>query len=180
MVRRAEPPGQARLPDGAAGGILESTVTAGSDPGGAAATDPAAVVSAPDGGRFTASVAPGDARVEMRRLSSSGEEIWTLDLPADDANAVALLHADDRVYAALYTNGATGSRVVALDAETGERLWERRAERATAAGHSKYSNVISLSSRPGVVVVSGRESAGEFREELDAATGRPISHEVRS
>jgi outer membrane protein assembly factor BamB len=128
---------------------------------------------------LTASVAAGDERVEVRRLSSSGEEIWTCDLPAEGANAVALLHADDRVYAALYTNGATGSRVVALDAEKGERLWERRAERA-AAGHSKYSNVVSLSSRPGVVVVSGRESAGEFREELDAATGRPISHEARS
>lgn len=141
---------------------------------------PAAVVPAPDGGVFTAAVAAGGHRVDVRRMSSTGAEVWARGLPTEAENVVALHHGEDRVYAALYADGATGSRVVALDADTGEPLWERRPEGVGAVGHSKYSNSVELSSRPGVVVVSGRESAGEFREELDAATGRPVSHEMRS
>src|SRR5262245_39840291 len=151
----------------------------GPDRGGAAAAHRAAAVPAADGGRFTGTVAEGGGRVDVRRVSPSGVEVWARGVSTEAENAVTPMHAEGRVYAALYTDGATGSRVLALDADTGELLWERRAQGAGAIGHSKYANVVELAAKPGIVVVSGRESAGEFREELDAATGRSVGSGAR-
>src|SRR5262245_55494137 len=66
----------------------------------------------------------GAETVEIKKVRSSGNTLWFQPIPAGRANsAVLLLHAG-KLYAALYSDIATGCRVLALDAASGALLWE--------------------------------------------------------
>jgi outer membrane protein assembly factor BamB len=138
----------------------------------------AVVLAAGDGGRFEAALAPDRHAVVLRRVSPSGEEAWRRALDTGMENAVALAHAGGHLYGALYVTAASGSRVVALDDATGEILWDRRPTGLGSVLHSKYANQVTLRAAPDAVHVLGLESAGGYREALDPATGRTLSHEV--
>jgi hypothetical protein len=82
----------------------------------------------------------------------------------------------DRLYYADYTQDGTGGAIVAVDLATGKRLWR---ESLTALGpieHSKYFNRMNLAADDSSVRITGNESAGQYIEVKDAATGRTIAN----
>src|SRR5262245_33865826 len=127
-------------------------------------------------GRFVFARGPDAGTVELRRLDPAGRTVWREVFGPSAADSAALLLDDGRLYAALYSELATGGQVVALDADRGNRRW---ATPLTALGplhHSKYRNQIQLRLLPGGLAVFGDEADGRYIELLDPASGRRLAH----
>ena len=91
------------------------------------------------------------------------------------------------LYFAHFQTSSQGCVVTAHDLETGKKLWETKLNAIPRAGHSGYSNEVtmSMSSRSGgdnkgegVVYVVGRESFGDYMEVLDLETGKVLAHKI--
>ncbi len=130
-----------------------------------------------DGGQLEARTRPDRRQILLRRLHADGTQAWCLAIPGDE-DAVALARGRERLYTAVYPSGSAGCRVVAVAEADGALLWERQIQGPLPSLHSKYANRIEITATDDEVVVTGRESAGVYREVLDAATGNTRSRRV--
>jgi len=145
-------------------------------PGGRGA---GAMLQAEDGDRFVfARVAEGDT-VELQRLRSTGDPVWTRRLPALRANSVMFLHRAGKLYTALYSDTSTGCRIFAQDAASGDVLWETQLKGLGPLHHSKYSNLVQMRFVDGRLAVFGNESGGKYVEVLDLDTGQSLPQRTR-
>ncbi|MEK9141332.1 MAG: hypothetical protein AAB308_09790 [Nitrospirota bacterium] len=134
------------------------------------------VLQVEDGSRFVfARIADGEM-VELQQLRSTATPVWTRRIPAVRANAAVLLHRAGKLYAALYSNIATGCRILALDAASGDVLWDTPLKGLGPLHHSKYSNLVQLRLINNWLVVFGNESGGKYIEVLDLTRGQLLSN----
>ena len=103
---------------------------------------------------------------------------WVFPIPAGTADAAALAKRAGRLYAALYRTSVSGCRVLALDADTGRRIWEVALQGVGPIHHSKYRNRVQLTFIQDRLVAFGDESAGRYVEVLDPGDGRLLSSRV--
>jgi WD40 repeat protein len=90
------------------------------------------------------------------------------------------------LYFARFPTGAHGCKVTAHDLTNGKQLWETRLRAIDVRSHSAYSNRVALAldgvgdlkNGPDVVVVTGRESFGDYMEVLDCKTGTALAHKI--
>jgi outer membrane protein assembly factor BamB len=136
------------------------------------------VVQAEDGSRFVfARIADGEM-VELQRLRSTATPVWTQRIATLRANAAVLLYHDGKLYAALYSNIATGCRILALDATSGDVLWDTPLKGLGPLHHSKYSNLVQMRFINDWLVVFGKESGGKYIEVLDPKSGQQLFNQV--
>jgi len=135
------------------------------------------VLQAEDGSRFVfARIADGDM-VELQRLRRTATPVWTRRIPALRANAAVLLHRAGKLYAALYSNIATGCRILALDAASGDVLWDTPLKGLGPLHHSKYSNAVQMRFIDDRLAIFGNESVGKYVEVLDPNSGQMMFHQ---
>jgi hypothetical protein len=136
------------------------------------------VLQAEDGSRFVFTRAPDEETVELQRLEATGARLWTRRIPAMRANTAVLLRRASKLYTALYSDIATGCRVLAQDAASGEVLWERSLKGLGPLHHSKYSNLVQMRFIDDRLAVFGNESSGKYVEVLDPKNGQRLSNRV--
>jgi len=142
---------------------------------------PDSVVQGEDGSRFAFASAPGEETIELQRLQATGTPLWIKRISAMGANAAVLLYRPGKLYAALYSEIATGCRVLAQDAASGNVLWDTPLRGLGPSHHSKYSNLVQMRFIDDRLVVFGNESGGKYVEVLDPDSGQLLSsREVRS
>ncbi len=122
-------------------------------------------------GPFTLSEHGG--RLTLRR-SGPDAEGWTAMVRdgTDDTGAIAL--DADQVIVAHHRSIATGCRVTAFDAWTGEVQWSVELDGVGPVEHSKYSNDVQIDVARDLVSIYGWESGGRYTERLDARTGAQV------
>ena len=130
-----------------------------------------------DGSRFVFTRISGSEMVELQRLRSTGTSIWIRHIVGLRANASVFIHHAGKLYAALYSDTATGCRVLALDADSGNVLWEVPLKGLGFLHHSKYSNRVQMRFIDDQLVIFGNESAGKYIEVLAPSNGRMLSHQ---
>jgi outer membrane protein assembly factor BamB len=114
--------------------------------------------------------------VELRRLDAAGRTHWRQSYGPTPADSAALLLHGDTLYAALYSDAATGGQVVALDVDSGAQRWSTYLQAMGPLHHSKYRNQIQLRLLDGRLAVFGDEAAGRYIEVLDPSNGRRIAY----
>jgi hypothetical protein len=91
------------------------------------------------------------------------------------------------LYFANFDPSHTGCTVIAYDLTSSKKLWETELAAAEVPRHSAYSNRVKMTVErltdldkegEGEVVITGRESAGDYIEVLDQATGKQLAHKV--
>jgi hypothetical protein len=135
----------------------------------------AAALAVPDG-RFVFARHQGGGAVDLRRLDAAGRRVWREELRPSAADSAAMLLDSDTLYAALYSELATGGQVVALDARSGTPRWTTELIALGPLHHGKYRNRVQLRLLGGRLVVFGDEAGGRYVEVLDPATGRRLAH----
>ncbi len=135
------------------------------DPGGYTDTDR---------GRFIFTVNEKNNTTEIRRIVSTGESTLIWSRPTATANSAALVCQDDVLYVAFYSRSATGCRVLALNASSGEVLWETPLQGIGSIGHSKYKNSVQIRMMDEYLVIFGWEASGKYIEILNPQDGRLI------
>ena len=122
---------------------------------------------------------------EIQRTGSSGESVWVQSVPSWIANSAALLLHAGKLYAALYSDMAAGCRVLALDAASGDLLWDTPLKGLGPIHHSKYRNRVQLRfihhwnvPEGGRLVIFGQEAGGKYIEVLEPDSGRQLSHQM--
>jgi hypothetical protein len=142
----------------------------------AAGSDEHPEVPGPDGDRFRFT-APRWHAARLARIGAHGAR-WTFKIPGSTPDRARLVFDGQTLFAALYLDGASGCRVLALDARTGALRWDVRPKGVGAMLHSKYSNDVQLEMRDGRLVLYGKESAGRYIEVLSPTDGRTLSHRL--
>jgi hypothetical protein len=127
-----------------------------------------------------------DARVDIdgcnyifadSAIRASGDGVtWRFEVGHTLADHAALVVDGGRLYAALYRAGATGCRLLSLDAATGALYWDVALNAAGLLLHSKYANRVQLRVIDGDPVVFGEESAMRYVERRARGDGALISH----
>jgi hypothetical protein len=91
------------------------------------------------------------------------------------------------LYFAHFPTASSGCVVTAHDLATGQELWETVLNAVGTPTHSTYSNEVTIGlgrflgteeRSEGVVMVTGRESFGDYEEILDQKTGKILAHKV--
>jgi hypothetical protein len=91
------------------------------------------------------------------------------------------------LYFAHFSPWGQGCTVSAHDLDSGKKLWETKLDALPLAGHSAYSNEVTMGlssltgteqKDEGIVSITGRESYGDYVEVLDRETGRVLAHRV--
>ncbi len=111
---------------------------------------------------------------EIRRVDPVGNSKWVQIIPAVNINSAALLVDKGKLYAALYSRSLTGCHILALDASSGNQLWETTLKGIGSIGHSKYANRIQMRIEDEWLLIFGNESSGRYIEILDPFSGRLI------
>ena len=119
---------------------------------------------------------PEGGTVEVRRLDAAGRTRWRQSYGPTPADSAALFLHGDTLYAALYSDAATGGQVVALDVDSGAQRWAAHLQAMGPLHHSKYRNQIQLRLLDGRLAVFGDEAAGRYVEVLDPSRGRRLAH----
>ena len=127
------------------------------------------------GGKVTYALALDPA---VTALDASGTKLWTWPAPAFPRDALRAVQIGSTIVVALYDPIATGTELFGLDATTGRQLWQAQVDSLPIA-HSKYSNDVTLTARGRVVALVGHESAQEYAQTFDAATGRRLASILR-
>jgi outer membrane protein assembly factor BamB len=127
-------------------------------------------------GRVVFASGPEDGTVELRRLDAAGRTQWCQSYGPTPADSAALLLHDGMLYAALYSDAATGGQVVALDVDSGAQRWTAHLQAMGPLHHSKYRNQIQLRLLDGRLAVFGDEAAGRYIEVLDPSSGRRLGY----
>ncbi|MGH4027245.1 MAG: hypothetical protein ACRDRV_21965 [Pseudonocardiaceae bacterium] len=126
-----------------------------------------------DGMRWTVCIEPGTTMLAVRCVNVDGTQQWqqALDVAGD---AVVTARSRGRLYVVSYPVSAAGCRVVAMSEVDGTILWDRMIEGPRPVLHSKYRNEVRAVPTEDGIRVEGRESAGNYRELLDAVTGSTL------
>jgi hypothetical protein len=91
------------------------------------------------------------------------------------------------LYFANFSTSSQGCTVTAHDLATGKQLWVTKLNAIPLAGHSAYSNEVTMGlssltgteeKEEGIVSITGRESYGDYIEILDRETGKILAHKV--
>jgi hypothetical protein len=90
------------------------------------------------------------------------------------------------LYFAHFGRSSTGCSVAAYDLNTGKSIWAKSVTGLGGVRHSAYRNAVTMSlstltgdkERRAVVVISGRESFGDYVEILDQKTGDAVASKV--
>jgi hypothetical protein len=127
-----------------------------------------------DGARFVLVRAADGSVAGVKRVDASGHDAWSAAVASPVANTAALLFEGGRLYAAMYSDIATGAEVAALDAASGKIVWRTRLQGLGPLHHSKYHNRVQLRFAGGWLAVFGDESAGKYIEVLDPANGSTV------
>lgn len=116
--------------------------------------------------------------VEKKKLVLRGPS-WSVAVAEGNELSGAVL-ADDggRVFVASYRRISSGCALAGFDGGSGKLLWSVPLKGIGPIGHSEYSNRVQLRIIGGQPTVFGRESAGRYIEERDAATGALVSHQL--
>jgi outer membrane protein assembly factor BamB len=122
------------------------------------------------GGRITFSATDG-LHCRVMRIDPMGERIWRQAIEGIGVDSSAIIIHDDLVYVAIYNRSATGAQVIALDVESGVKVWETALEGLGSIGHSKYSNRVQIQIIDDQLVIFGDESRGKYIEVLDSRDG---------
>jgi hypothetical protein len=136
----------------------------------------------------------GDCKVHMTydpkkpaglrfRFERGGKEVLALE-----GHMGSVFFTDKNVlYFAHLPAASSGCTVAAYDLTTGKELWATRLSAVGDPDHSAYSNRVNmwLSSVPdldkdgeGVVIITGRESYGDYAEVLDRGSGKVLAHRI--
>jgi outer membrane protein assembly factor BamB len=126
------------------------------------------------GDRFVFTLSDDANTAEIQRVDTVGDSIWVQTIAVVTANSAALVVHDGRLYVALYSRNLTGCRVLALDASSGDRLWETPLKGLGSILHSKYANRVQMRVKDEWLLIFGDESSGRYIEILDLASGRRI------
>jgi hypothetical protein len=127
-------------------------------------------------GRVVFANGPQGGTVDVRRLDAAGRTRWRQSYGPTPADSAALLLHDGTLYAALYSDAATGGQVVALDVDSGTQRWAVHLQAMGPLHHSKYRNQIQLRFLDSHLAVFGDEAAGRYVEVLDPSSGRRIAY----
>jgi hypothetical protein len=122
---------------------------------------------------FAVDVDKGSA--EIRRIAPSGNSTLLWSVPAATAKSAALALKGSILFVALYSRSATGCRILALETDSCQKLWETSLKGIGSIGHSKYSNQIQIRLMNEWLVIFGREESGRYIEILDLIDGRLVS-----
>jgi hypothetical protein len=68
--------------------------------------------------------------------------------------------------------------VIAIDLSSGKQLWSKELQGLPPVNYPAYLNLMNLDADKFTVTITGHETAGDYIEVLDAATGKQIRHEV--
>ena len=132
---------------------------------------------AEDGSSFVFAQIVDGEMVELKRLRNTGIPVWTRRIPVSRANSAVLLHRAGKLYAALYSTIVTGCRSLALNATSGEVLWDTPLKGLGPLHHSKYSNFVQMRFIDERLAIFGKESSGKYVEVLDQNSGRMLFHQ---
>jgi hypothetical protein len=88
-------------------------------------------------------------------------------------DAAKTVLSDNILVVARYHNIATGCRVNAYDVSSGELLWKGDVKQLNV-GHSKYYNVVHLTSYGNKLILEGNEAYGDYLQVLDLKTGKNL------
>ena len=136
---------------------------------------------------FLAAVARGESLVVLSPrgvslLELDGTAAWTVPLgtrdptPACDGGLVALPGGDLLAWG--YTRGAAwGPELARIRPSDGKEVWRATCE-AFAVAHSRYSKDARVEVRGDLAFVAVTESAGDFLDAFDLATGERVLHRV--
>ncbi len=118
--------------------------------------------------------------IDAARLAcaSGNRELWHQDEDHAFMDDAALVVHRGTLYAARYSDNATGCTLDAFDARTGVVRWTRRLAGIGPTAHSEYLNAVELRIVRGYPVAFGWESNGRYIEALDPTTGAPAFHAV--
>ena len=117
-----------------------------------------------------------DGGILIERLDAPDQTRW--EFPVPDADAASIDADAHAAYAAVYRTGATGARLRALDAESGDVLWDVALDGLGLFHHSKYANAVELRLVDRAVVVYGLESNGRYVEARATNDGSLLGHRV--
>ncbi len=88
------------------------------------------------------------------------------------------------LFFAHFTPTRTGCEVTAYDLDRGKELWSTKLEGLGKVGHEQYRNRVTMElsngdgKDGGVVVITGKETNGDYVEVLDQKTGKQLAHKV--
>ena len=75
-----------------------------------------------------------------------------------------------------YSPGSEGGIISAHDLKNGKRLWSTQLQAAGFTSHFGYSNEIFMLLTEDAIEIAGDETAGNYVEVLDRATGRMLAN----
>lgn len=127
-----------------------------------------------EGDRFVFTLSDDANTAEIRRVDPVGDSTWVQTISALSVDSAALVVHDGKLYVALYLRNLTGCRVLALDASSGNRLWETPLKGIGSIGHSKYANRVQMRFRDECLLIFGDEASGRYIEVLDPFSGHLI------
>lgn len=84
----------------------------------------------------------------------------------------------DTLYFAHFEPTDCGCTVVAYNLDTGKLLWKTDLHAVGQVKHSAYRNEVLIGFCSGGIMVTGRESYGDYVEVLDRNTGATIAHRI--
>ncbi len=106
--------------------------------------------------------------------SSGGVKKWDYEFPSDiySESTSALLYGNI-LMVSYYCRISTGSELMALDAKTGELLWNAEVVQLMVP-HSAYYNSVFLSRYGEKLIMTGCESGGTYVQIFDVNTGKRL------
>jgi len=128
-----------------------------------------------DGGNLTGLMSLDDEKNVLTLYDSSGGvKKWDYEFPSDiySESTSPLLYGNILVVS-YYCRISTGSELMALNAETGELLWDAEVVQLMVP-HSKYYNSVFLSRYGEKLVMRGCESGGTYVQVFDVNTGKRL------
>ncbi len=87
---------------------------------------------------------------------------------------------DGVLYLADFSTGTSGATVIAIDLKSGDKIWESPVKSLGPIEHSAYSNRMNLHANKDVIEITGRESAGLYKEYKRTSDGQTVANRVFS
>jgi PQQ-like domain len=134
-------------------------------------------LAATDGDAFVFTHTEHPDRDTLQRVAADGTARWSAELKPEFVANASLLLRGDTLYVAHYCSISSGiTRMLAFDAASGEQRWSRHPLALGPVEHSEYNNEVELREMHDHVVIFGKESAGNYVEVIDPATGATVSN----
>jgi hypothetical protein len=106
------------------------------------------------------------------RIVDKGQEIYSFPAHSE----TVFTQEWDVVYVADFSPIASGCTVVAYDLKERKELWRCPLKGNPPQAHSEYRHQVNITTRPGAVVIYGKESNGRYIEFVDMHAGKTIEH----